>query len=181
LKNEAIYQQNIGKVEHRLAAAEAACDEGSLQRTEYMLKRIAELEAEADDSDKCYEEDRKTITSLLEQRDKLANEVNRLQTALDGAADLMIGGVEGPVQPPKSDLTPGVYWVRVKCQTYEHLRKKHNMPDWYAYHFKWDGEHWTGDGTWSPCLTMNEFKQHGYQLGPRVENEPKDDQYHEVK
>jgi hypothetical protein len=137
---------------------------------------INELQAELDDSDKCYEEDRKTIESLLAQRDKLANEVNRLQTALDGAADLMIGGVEGPVE---SAITPGVYWTREKSRTRNDLRKKHNLPEWLVYQMEWDGHHWSNKSGWTH-ITMEQFVADGWQLGPRVENEPKDEQYHEV-
>ena len=138
---------------------------------------VNELQGELDDSDKSYEEDRKTIASLLEQRDKLANEVNRLQTALDGAADLMIGGVEGPVE---SAITPGVYWTRKKSRTRNDLRKKHNLPEWMVYQMEWDGYHWSNKSGWTH-ITMEQFVADGWQLGPRVENEPKDDQYHEVK
>lgn len=130
-----------------------------------------------DDFEKCYEEDRKTIESLLAQRDKLANEVNRLQTALDGAADLMIGGVEGPVE---SAITPGVYWTREKSRTRNDLRKKHNLPEWLVYQMEWDGHHWSNKSGWTH-ITMEQFIAGGWQLGPPVEGEPTNDKFHEVK
>jgi len=194
LKNEAIYQQNIGKVEHRLVAAEAACDEGSLQRTEYMLKRIAELEAELDDSDKCYEEDRKTITSLLEQRDKLAQDVEQLRTppaaaSGDGRISQPVGSAEpgrdtGCDDPAPADtaggIKPGVYWAREISRTREDLRKKHNLPEWMVYQMEWDGYHWSNKSGWTH-ITMEQFVAGGWQLGPPVEGEPTDDKYHEVR
>jgi chromosome segregation ATPase len=186
------WKARISTLEKELAMVEDAANKGDKARKEAggMEEHIAdlklevdecyawinELQAELDDSDKCYEEDRKTIESLLAQRDKLANEVNRLQTALDGAADLMIGGVEGPVE---SAITPGVYWTREKSRTRNDLRKKHNLPEWLVYQMEWDGHHWSNKSGWTH-ITMEQFVADGWQLGPRVENEPKDEQYHEV-
>jgi hypothetical protein len=146
---------------------------------QHIKELITGLEAELDESDKGYEEDHKTIESLLAQRDKLAAEVERLRATLDGAADLMIGGVEGPAPHNESAFTPGEYWVRRKSRTSEELRKKHNMPEWYIYRWKWDGEHWRSESAWGPVLTMEQFEEHKYQLGPRID-EPKDEQFHDV-
>jgi hypothetical protein len=78
-------------------------------------------------------------------------------------------------------LEPGLYWVRIKSPTCKRLRDKYKLPDYYTYQWEWSGQWWHGRGWhgWE-TLTMKQFIEEGYQLGPRVV-EPKGEEFKEVE
>jgi len=79
------------------------------------------------------------------------------------------------------DLKPGLYWVKVKSATRPDLLEKHNMPLYFGAIWKR-----TENGYWRSLsdpwvfMTIKQFTEFGYLLGPRIE-EPEDDQFREMR
>ena len=75
----------------KLAAAEAACDEGSLQRTEYMLKRIASLEQQLAAAVEVRNEWYDTAQKIYKDREAQYARIASLEAQLAAAEERALG------------------------------------------------------------------------------------------